>query len=546
MKVCESPALPACACSAVGRTNCTPAVARVTDEIGSTVTWLDTAAVDPIADAIESFAVDERRRNFHFLARNSHIYMNGEDLSVFRASPERTDQRIDKSKVDPASLSGCIWYTFFQPLWSLKDTVPIRCLTPPGATGQVTVNDMEVLDIDDTKSWMPLCAWMRTQFEWHDECDWKQRGGPQLQLESMFPHYPSKQYCTDRYLILPDQITWWDNNGKHFDFFKLPLEMRQLLYLEFLGGGIILPQVRSKVARSRSVTFGHGDKTVPKDRVGSKIDPDIVHPDPKILLVCRQTYHEAKDAVWTCATKRFSSTSSFTRLNISQIRLHGHPKALNRVQLELPAAHYFELIGIRPRFGAPFAPMFAGDQAVALGLLKSFNTVKYLDFRFISPKHERAICPWGSIPRRAASSQEHSCQKVWIDWFFTLAFEHLLGWICKSHNEENKITSVKTIITMSGCIKKSTRDKWETIFSAEHKLKIHGGPPSFLDQMKDAAVEIRKTKQDDLPIKCDCTYPCSATNIPENGYVRFADSDLRRHVAGLEEAIQEIYFSFKD
>lgn len=360
-------------------------------------------------------------------------------------------------------------------------------------------------------------------------------------------HYCFHIYArTNWYLILPDQITWWDNNGKQFDFFKLPLEMRQLLYLEFLGGGIILPQVRSKGARSRSVTFGHGDKTVPKDRVGSKIDPDIVHPDPKILLVCQRTYHEAKDAVWTCATKRFSSTSSFNRLNISQIRLHGHPKALNRVQLELPAAHYFELIGIRPRFGAPFAPMFAGDQAVALGLLKSFNTVKYLDFRFISPKHERAICPWGSIPRRAASSQEHSCQKVWIDWFFTLAFEHLLGWICKSHNEENKITRVKTIITMSGCIKKSTRDKWETIFPAEQKLKTHGGPPSFLDQLKDAAVEIRKTKQDDLPIKCDCSYPCSATNIPENGYVRFADSDLRRHVAGPEEAIQETYFSFKD
>ena len=321
--------------------------------------------------------------------------------------------------------------------------------------------------------------------------------------------------------------------------------MRQLLYVEFLGSGIILPLVRTKEAPSGSITFGHGDKTLPKHRVGSKIDPDIVHPDPKILLVCRQAYHEAKDVVWTRATKRFTSTSGLKKSTILHIRRFGHPKALNRIQLELSAAHYFQLIGIRPRLGAPFAPMFGGDHAAAFALLKSLKTVKHLDFRFISPKHERAVCPWGAIPRFIVS-HEHSCQKIWIDWFFTLAFEHLLDWIYETRNEDDKIRRAKTSITMSGCIKKSTHNKWEAIFAAEHALKSHGGLPSLLDDMKNAAVDIRNNKQDAFPVKCDCSVPCSATNMPDNGYQRFVDSDLRRRVAGLEEAVQETYFSFKD
>ena len=151
-------------------------------------------AADPIADAIETFALAERRRNFHFLARNSHRYMNGEAFSVFRAHPECIERYIDKSTLDTSLFSECVWYIFRQPLWALEHVVPIRCLAQPDAAGHVTVDELEVLDVDDTKSWMPLCAWMRTQLEWHDEYDWKQRGGPQLQLESMRPCQANKQY----------------------------------------------------------------------------------------------------------------------------------------------------------------------------------------------------------------------------------------------------------------------------------------------------------------------------------------------------------------
>lgn len=494
---------------------------------------------DEISGAIEAFAAAERDRNFHFLARTARMWTSREALRVLCARPERITHSIHRWNLDPISLTDCVWYSFYQPFWKLEITVPIRYLTSD-ATGEVSINDMQVFDVQYTKSWMPLCDWMRMEFEWHDAREWKQDGGRQLQLDN--------------------QVFWWNSNGKHFPFLRLPAEMRELIYLEIIGGGIIVPQVRSSETAGSTITLGHGLLNGPMDGPGSKLDPDIDHPNPRILLVNRQVRVEATNTIWRRAVKRLNPTSNLTIYNIHQIRHHGHPGALNRIQLEMNAARYFKLIGITPSQWQPFGQTAA--TTVTIASLKALRTVKYLDFRFISPKHEHALCPWGAItPRpsavapwpgaitpwpgaitRSSIPTYHSCQRIWIDWFFTFALKQLRGWKCQWRDNDLKLVTRDVQITMSGCIKTSTRNKWEQIFKAVHD----SGDSSLAYAMEAKKTEIMWRKRDSLPIKCDCTIPCYSAGAPQDGYQRFVHSDIRGRVVGLEEAIQENYFSFDD
>ena len=82
--------------------------------------------VDAVCKAIETFAVAERKRNFHFLARNSHHRVNEKDLSVFRVKDESINTSTKVSNVDPGLLFGSVWYMFDQKRWGITDTVPLR------------------------------------------------------------------------------------------------------------------------------------------------------------------------------------------------------------------------------------------------------------------------------------------------------------------------------------------------------------------------------------------------------------------------------------
>ncbi|KAF1965680.1 hypothetical protein BU23DRAFT_604019 [Bimuria novae-zelandiae CBS 107.79] len=453
-------------------------------------TMADTSTTT-VTDAIEAFALAERLRNFHFLARNNHHAMNDKELRVYLACLKQIEHISQ---------------------WGLRNTVPIRWIASRHAVAEVKVENMEVWDVEDTKIWMPLVAWMRKQFEWHDEYVWKMRGGPQLQLEN--------------------QIMWWKNNGKSFRIMDLPLEMRELIYLQILGGGIVLPKVDgNRVTMDNGLTIG------PKDRTGFKRDPDIAPPYLPFLQVRRQIYEEAKKTIWTAATKRFHATSDLNGFSIPIIHHYGHPQALNRIQLEFSAALYFQLVGIRPRFGAPFGNFVADPRALTFAQLKALETVQHLDFRFISPKHPKAADPWDTLYRAWADTTVHSCQKEWIDWFFTFALEQLCGW--------NTNANTKLKITMSGCIKDFTRTKWARNFKIVASTGLE--TTRILREVEVAKQEILRTRVEDLPIKCNCTLPCSATNLPTDGYNRFINNPLlRRFVKGLDEEILENYWSFKD
>lgn len=474
-----------------------------------------TVPKDTIIHAINAFAVSERRTNFFFLARYNHGYMNGEDLSVHSAPLEEVTRACKRWGLNPAELSSFKWYTVHQTISKLSHTVPVRCHSP-----SVDIVHLEVLDVEGTKSWMDIRIWMRKTLEWHDGYD---RKFPELQYE--------------------EQAIWWRNNGKAFCLMQLPPEVRDIIYTHALGP-IILPQARTRVVFpdhavgfptiSNHISLGLGHTHGKKGRLGAKQDPDIDRPNLALLLVSRQVRDEALDAAWRCTTKRFRATIASASLLcfrkppdqdklILQMKELGPPSVLNYVQLEFSAACYFELIGIQPQQGRPMARLQPPPGRLSIHMLKKIPTIRTLDFRFMSPKHPSAVCPWNApSPFDYYSPQKpHSCQKVWVDWFFTLALDQL------GH------CSFK--ITMSGCVKDSTRAKWEPIFEAESKGLKH--------DMTLQARAIRLGKRDSEPIPCNCSKPCPAPAI--DPFDRF-DAGERRTIPGLQREIDEQYFSYRD
>ncbi|KAL5465565.1 hypothetical protein PMIN07_004014 [Paraphaeosphaeria minitans] len=388
------------------------------------------ASRDAVSRAIQAFAVAERSRNFHFLARNSHHRVNEEDLSVYRTAPKDIPTSTKRGNVNPGRLFGSLWYTFHQARWGITDNVALRywfdahqalLKTVLDARLDIKLHYIEVLDLDDTKCWMPLCDWMRKKYEWHDDRDWKQRGGSKLQLEN--------------------QITWWSLNGKHFSFLDLPAELRNTIY----------PMI---------------------------LEPGIGNPEPQVQYVNRQIHNEA---MWIRAlsTKSLCLSSRFTKLNDGSIQNLPRMLSLKRLRLQLSAACYFELIGLNPQRGAPFAELEQASERIIP--LKQLPELEQLDLSFIEITHPDAQCPWGGI------SAGHSCQKTWIDWFFTFALEHLFGkHVC---------------VIMSGCVPDSVRAKWEPI--------LKDAQYGHIRDMAASRAAIRRTREIDLRIKCLCTVPCS-------------------------------------
>ena len=472
---------------------------------------------DHVNRTIKAFAITERRSNFYFLGRYSHKYTIDCILKISPADQKRINDYVKALKLDPSSFTGCTWYIFFQPIFGLEDIVPIRSGPQNDTSGEPTLDGMMAMHIEDTKSWMPFHDWMRKRFEWHSKCDWTQRGGAQLQLEN--------------------QAIWWNYNGKHFKLMDLPLEVRELIYVEILGGGTILPRVRRN-----HVTLGCGHTVRSKSRAGSKIDPDIEGPNTPFLRTSRQVYQEATDAVWREATKRFNWKFDFTWSKILDVQRFGHPKALTRIQLELPALLFFELIGIQTLPRMPFRSITPGTNAVTIALLKSLQTIQSVDFRFISPNHPDAVDPWTLNLLRVTSSG-HSCQKVWIHWFFILCFEQLRDWTYTNRNEKNEMVTRKTKITMSGCIKTSTRQEWEAIFANEGTMDPSGKRLSYAGDIEIAKRRIMATSPASLPIPCCCSVPCYAPETANDMYRQLMRYNSR---PGLEEDIHERYFSFED
>jgi hypothetical protein len=91
----------------------------------------------------------------------------------------------------------------------------------------------------------------------------------------------------------------------------------------------------------------------------------------------------------------------------------------------------------------------------------------------------------------AVGTTRVSCQKVFVDWFFTLAFDSLRH---------------VPLVSYSGHIKDSTRRKWDKIFQDERDEKrVHGFSREITG--------IQRTLWQNLPPVCICKKACDFWNV---------------------------------
>jgi hypothetical protein len=83
-----------------------------------------------------------------------------------------------------------------------------------------------------------------------------------------------------------------------------------------------------------------------------------------------------------------------------------------------------------------------------------------------------------------------SCQKTFVDWFLTLAFDDLRH---------------IPILTYSGHIKNSTRQKWDKILHEERHGKVHDSSREIEG--------IQSTPLQNLPPVCVCEKACDFWNV---------------------------------
>lgn len=247
-------------------------------------------------------------------------------------------------------------------------------------------------------------------------------------------------------------------------------------------------------------------------------------------------HNEVIGAVWNGSTKRFRDIDflknntlpehyPFIQYATLTPKLTSTQYALNNVQLELSATQFFLLIGIAPTRADPWATTTSGLQ---INTLKGIPSLRKLGFRFMGPKHADARCPWSS-----RTPGQRSCQKVWIDYFLTHAFPQLR----RSESLRSAVLGSDPIlyITLSGCIKTSTRIKWEKIFSSEHR-----GLTNYNNRHR--IEETKRTHSHFEPISCQGQMPCVSASDPWSEF----DEDDRGVIVGLEGEISDAYWSFRD
>ncbi|KAH7396979.1 hypothetical protein DE146DRAFT_678636 [Phaeosphaeria sp. MPI-PUGE-AT-0046c] len=193
------------------------------------------------------------------------------------------------------------------------------------------------------------------------------------------------------------------------------------------------------------------------------------------------------------------------------------------MRLEMSAAACFESIGIKPTFQDPLARATAN---FSLSHLRHFTELREVDFRFIGPKHPDAICPWALISNTHKEG-EHSCQKQWIDWFFVLGWNAL-----EQLRQKDKIR-----YTLSGCVKTSTKRYWEHALNNKDSGRA--------STIRAARTRIRQEKTNNSPIDCKCSTPCSKAEAGKYKAYTWTEREIER-IGGLQEHIDDIYWSFKD
>jgi hypothetical protein len=130
----------------------------------------------------------------------------------------------------------------------------------------------------------------------------------------------------------------------------------------------------------------------------------------------------------------------------------------------LPTTSWFRFLGIGSQVRLGFDPVRL-EELEGVSRLKELDTLHHLHFKsetsppFYNNRLLKSHDPWHRISGGFQELTKHvSCQKTFVDWFLTLAFDDLRH---------------IPILTYSGHIKDSTRQKWDKIFYEERHGKVH-------------------------------------------------------------------------
>lgn len=426
-----------------------------------------------IIETIHAFIQEERRINYHFLGNHSHRYMSQKDL--LNVSVEH----------------GLYTFTECHQQRS-KRTAFIEA--SPSSYTLLTTDDLIITPCDAITLFAPTTVnkWMRDTYTWDNT--WELRD-------------PEEQY--------EEQRRWWDRNGKTFPLLTLPREMRDAIYLQILGHVIIPKHYKG------NVVLGLGLKQQ-TPREGTRRDPDVHRPNMRIMQVCTQVKREATEVVTRDATKRFRLLSSAVPVLchfLQFVDISTRAGFLRVMQLEMSAKKFFAFIGITP---LPLAPLHRDLGPRGVDYLKHIPSLQKLDFRFIGPKHKDAACPWNFF---AQANSIHSCQKLWIHWFFILAWDAL-----------HELLATKQVkISLSGCVKTSSRNYWQDIFDDSKRT-------DYTPMIKALERQIRRTNIVG-PIPCRCSSLCGRDE--RFGVVEWSEHEMR-HIVGLREECERWYWDFDD
>jgi hypothetical protein len=473
-----------------------------------------------IISELHRFIQEERVRSFDFLGQYSHEFMNQDDLLVVApASADDIDdlRTRDLKTKQLTAYADEQWYEFNEPMGISSYLVAITVM-PGGDSLKGSLIDRMTITAPLLNA-MPRSSsattWLRDTYNWVDDGRMK---------------FSAAQY--------EEQRLWWNHTTQHFRLMHLPLELRESIYLQIIGP-IILPDIhRSKVVLGAGlISYDKSDESK------MRRDPDIDNPNMRILRVSRQLRTEATMVAYRDTFKRLRNIGSkvdstfIPRTPISSIAnalrtSSPHASFLRNIQLEMSATQYCAFISLKPKRGDPLASTNR-QGALHINNIRLFAGLQRLDFRFISPKHPEASCPWSALSPHGRGIGEHSCQKVWIEWFFVLAYARLRA-----------LSSSQPIrYTLSGCVKTSTRQYWEQVLN-DNRTDYKVAAKAALKKLTETAYRKGGVKEwVDGPVPCGCRMPCDKKGTMELKRFAWTEYEVRR-IEGLREEVDIQYWDF--
>lgn len=314
-------------------------------------------------------------------------------------------------------------------------------------------------------SYEPSCADLKIFIlgVWYDLICWIRKESESISLFG--------KYCVKK-------LDWNYAYGRCFRFMDLPPELRNMVYDLVIG-----PHISPRPARITNGQFKDGLERRPLHMVVThpywkalslfpefpcgSISTQQNGPQPNsMLLVSKKVSAEFEHRTWSIPTKVFFNPVTMFRLAPCILRTK-IPGALRRITLDFSNLTYHQFLG----FEVDHASGFVSRETLDGDLLRlgEIHTLEHLHLRFRTSApasfynvryrplsdHAPVTSRYGHISRdpwahmRRPVSSKVSCQKIFVDWFFTMAYREL-RWIPK--------------ITFGGHVKESTRAKWFAIF----------------------------------------------------------------------------------